>query len=218
MGLRLVPVLVTLATALVACGGDTVPSTTLLPAADIVVRDWLDAVDAGDVESLERLVARESLAFVVGVESRLAPAEITALADGGFPDDVVAAYWASFEEAFRSIDGNDIATLGVGTVDEFDAGGARFAAVALGLGDRSADVLVRRSREGRWEIDVLATVGVGFTIQLTELAAEATDDRFRTLFEQWVLPALEAGARNDVDGELIETVRQVRLTFDAARQ
>jgi hypothetical protein len=219
MGVRLVPVIVALSAATVACGaGDGASSTTLLPAADIVVRDWLDAVDTGDVTSLEDLVAAESLAFVVGVESRLAPDQITAFADDGLPNELVAGYWASFEEAFDAIDGNDIVAFDVGAVEEFDAAGARFAAVTVGIEDRSTDVIVRRNAAGGWQIDVLATVGGGFTRQLTELASRATEDRFRTLFEQWVLPALEAAARNDVDGVLFESVRQVHIAFDAARR
>lgn len=205
-------------TAMAGCGqesGD--PTTTVASPPDAVVREWLDAVDSGDVETLRGVVAGESLAFVVGIESRLDTDEVVALVDAGFPDAVVARYWTSFAESFAAIDGTDVAELEVGSVDEFEVGGARFAAVTVGTGERSTDVLVRRDPDGTWRVDMLATVGGGLTVQLADIASQATADRVRTLFEQWVLPGLEAAARNDTEGVLVEAVRDVRLAFDGAR-
>lgn len=192
-------------------------STTLLPAPDIVVRQWLAAVDEANAAELDELVAAASLAFVIGVESRLTPEEITELAEAGPSPEVVSAFWASFESAFADIGGTDFASLSVGSSREFDAGGARFAAVALGSEDGSTEVFARRSVEGRWEIDVLATVGSGLVVPLTDLAARATADRFRTLFEQWVLPGLEAAARADGDVRVADAVRDLRTVFERAR-
>ncbi len=209
---------VVLSVVAVACGGDGgSSSTTLLPAPDIVVREWITAVDQGDVVALDGLVASPSLAFVIGIESRLTTDEITRLAEAGPSADVVGAFWASFEQAFAEIDGTEFASFSVGSSREFDAGGARFSAVTIGSGDRSTDVFVRRSVEGRWEIDVLATVGSGLVVPLTDLAARATADRFRTLFEQWVLPGLEAAARVDEGADVADAVRDLRIVFEGAR-
>jgi hypothetical protein len=206
-----------LAVSLVACGEDAgATSTTRLPAADIVVRQWTEAVAGGDAGTLRRLVAPESLAFVIGVESRLGPSEITALVDEGLSDELIASYWRSFAESFAAIDQSAIDRLAVGGTREFAAAGARYSAVRLGDDGRSVELFVRRSLEGRWELDVLATVGPGMVLQLVDLAAHATDDRFRTLIEQWVLPALEAAAVADPGGATAGAARDVRIALDSA--
>ncbi len=64
---------------------------------------------------------------------------------------------------------------------------------------------------------MLATVGPGMGVQLVALADEAVEDRFRTLFEQWVFPALEAATRADAGGTASGVLREVRLAFDTAR-
>lgn len=218
MRMRLLVAIAVLASVAPACGADPgASSTTLLPAPDLVVREWLAAIDEVDAVALDGLVASASLAFVIGIESRLAPDEIAELAEAGPSSDVVAAFWTSFDRAFTDIDGADFTSLAVGSSRVFDAGGARFAAVTLGSGDRSTEVLVRRSVEGRWEIDVLATVGSGLVVPLTDLAARATADRFRTLFDQWVLPGLEAAARVDGDPLVADAVRDLRVVFEQAR-
>lgn len=201
-----------------ACSdGDGETSTTRLPAPDVVVREWASAVAGGDVAALRASVASESLAFVVGIESRLTPDEITSLADGGFTDELVSGFWRSFSETFSEIDGATVDDLAIGQVREFDAAGARYAAVTVGEDGRTTEILVRRSLEGRWEVDVLATVGPGLVFPLIDLASEATDDRFRTLFEQWVFPALEAASIADATGEVATVARDVRLAFDSSR-
>lgn len=209
--------MVALAALVVACGaGAGSSSTTLLPPPDVVVRDWMSAVDEGEVAVLGELVATPSLAFVIGIESRLTPDEITELAERGPSTQVVGEFWGSFAESFAAIDGTEFSSLSVGSSREFDAGGARFSAVTIGSPDRSTEVFVRRSIEGAWEIDVLATVGSGLVIPLTDLAAQASADRFRTLFEQWVLPGLEAAARVDDAPDVADAIRDLRIVFDGA--
>lgn len=200
-----------------ACGeGGGSSTTTRLPAPEIVVDEWVSAVGQGDTAALSSIVASESLSFVIGIESRLAPAEITTLIDEGLPDQLVTGFWTSFGDAFTAIDGTAVGDLTVGGTREFDAGGARYSAVTVGDGVRTTEILVRRNLDGAWQVDLLATVGGGLTVQLVELAGEPADDRFRTLFEQWAIPAVEAAAFGDVDGELSGAVRDLRIALDAS--
>lgn len=210
----LVPIAV-LMTGLVGCGETDQPTgTTSLLAADVVVRDWLEAVDQEDVAALADLVTPESLAFVIGVESRLDTAEITTLVDEGLPVSLVGGYWSSFGEAFLTIGGVAVGDLDVGARREFDAFGARYSAVLVGNGQGTTEILVRRTIDGLWQVDMLATIGSGLTVQLLGLAEDADSDRFRTAFEQWVMPAMEAAGSGGVDGEAAAAVRDLRRALD----
>lgn len=194
-----------------ACGGQGEVSSSTVPATpEVVVAQWLDAVTTKDTDALDDLVLAESLAFVIGAENRLDEDTISALVTGGIPQDAASGFWSSFADSYVEVAGESPDGLVIGSVKEFTESGGRFAAVAVGGAPGSATIILRAGLDGVWRVDMMATVGAGLTVPLVDLATRVETDVFRTRFEQWVLPALDAAARSDSNPVLSEEILEIR--------
>lgn len=162
-----------------------------------VVAAWFDAVESGDVDTARASVVDGSLAVVLAVENSLTAEELAGLVADGVPDEVAAAYWASFREGFSAFAGRPMSTLAVGDYDEFESEGEKYAAVAVtGSADTATLVFTRLGSDGAWEVDLVASLGSGFVGHLREthalLPQDETGTAAREAYREVVAPAMWA--------------------------
>ncbi|MEA2057428.1 MAG: hypothetical protein U9O63_01790 [Actinomycetota bacterium] len=162
-----------------------------------VVATWFDAVESGDVDTARASVVDGSLAVVLAVENSLTAEELAGLVADGVPDEVAAAYWASFREGFSAFAGRPMSTLAVGDYDEFESEGEKYAAVAVtGSADTATLVFTRLGSDGAWEVDLVASLGSGFVGHLREthalLPQDETGTAARDAYREIVVPAMWA--------------------------
>lgn len=131
-------------------------STDLDPVEAVVA--WLGAIESGDVAALSGLVEPVGLAVLAGVENNVRSEEMVGLIRSGFSVDLAADYWQGFRQDFEAIRGIPLSSLEVGEaqVDEPVPGTAT---VAISSDDTSSRVVLRRTESGRWQVDMVATVG-----------------------------------------------------------
>lgn len=166
---RIGSLLVGLVLVVAACG-DGAEDTIAVPSE--VVAEWFEAVESGDAEKSADLVVDDSLALVLGVENQLSSEELATIVSDGVPPSVSSAYWNSFRDGFSSFAGRPLSTLAVGDYNEFEAEGAKYAAVAVtGTSGASTVVFTRFVDDGTWEVDLVATLGSGFVGHLREAHA-----------------------------------------------
>lgn len=191
----LVLVLLVLVSALAACGGEDGVEGASVPT-EAVVR-WFGAVESGDADEAAATTDGETLAVLLAVENAAEPGVFAEYVTAGVPADVAAAYWASFDEGFSTFAGRPLSSLRVGDATEFESQGTRYAAVAVyGRQDTESTVYVRELEDGRWVVDLVATLGSGF-VGLFERIYDALPgteegDIVRGAFRDVVAPSLWA--------------------------
>ena len=180
-----------------------------------VTGDWVEAVAAGDIADLERLVEPIGLAVVAAVENDLRSDELAGLLVGGMPADLQTQYWITFREDFGAIRGSSFDQIVVGR-EVAVPGLADFTSVEISNDGIIGRVVLRRTDLG-WQVDFAATVGPALIGPLGEYleSALAGDhgvviaDSYRTA----VLPGLEAaiavGDNNSVLVFETEFIRQL---------
>lgn len=184
------------AVALAACGSpeaDEEAEDRAFPAAAVAA--WLEAVDAGDVERIDGVVAATGMAVVVAVENGFDAAQTIEVLDDGLPAPLASGYWDSFSRDFADFSGRALSGLTVGDFEELSGG--EFAIVDLGQERGSSDVVVARTDDG-WRVDMVATLGAGLVAPLSRFFAALPEtevgDEVRTAIRDEVVPSLRVVA------------------------
>jgi hypothetical protein len=176
---------------------------------------WFEAVGDGDAAAAARAVDDDSLAVILSIENDLDDDTTAAYLDGGVPIDVQAAYWRSFGAGFSEFAAKPISSLTVGESATLEAEGVTFATVPVSGGPSSESLVFTRMRDdGTWQVDMVATLGDGFS----SLLADAYDDlgageaatTIRSAYVETVGPALWAAV---ADGTYGEDFNRVALTL-----
>jgi hypothetical protein len=167
---------------------------------------WFDAVDAADAITASGAVNAESLALILGIENDLDPEALAEYLDNGVPLDVQASYWSSFSAGFTEFSSRPISTLTVGESETFTSEGIEFASVPVrgGAGNESV-VITRMTSDGTWQVDLVASLGDGFTQLLTKeygsLPNDEAGDRVRLSYTVVVVPSLWAAMTDGSFGD-----------------
>lgn len=197
----LVPLVLALVMAAAACGASEENPDSSPPA---VVAGWAEAVEVRDFETATTAVFEPSMVIVLAAENNLPAADAAAMLSGGVPPAVAAAYWSSFRDGFGAFAGRPISTLNVGSSEEVDAGGARWAVVTVRAQEDASAPVFTRDEEG-WLVDLVATLAPGFIepldAYLESLPTDADGDAVRLAYADVVVPALwaaiDAGGHDD---------------------
>ena len=199
-------------------GEPSEPSQTTSASPAEVVAQWLDSVAAVDPDRLETVVEPVGLAVLAGVENQVRSDEFVALLDAGLAGEMSAAYWRSFRDDFESIRGFEVGEITVGQ-ELPDSLGPDHVAVQISVGEQDSVVLLRKSPEAGWLVDMIATLGSGVVVPLRQYLqsassgahAEAIGDAY--LFTNRVICCYpDAAAMLDPDNALLvfetEFIRQ----------
>jgi len=179
------------------------------------VVSWFDAVDSGDVETASATIQPESLALIMGIENDISTAELSEYLSRGVPLDLQKSYWKSFSEGFTEFADKTLSSLTVGQADEFVSEGETFASVPVTGGPASGSVIIVRQRlDGSWEVDMVASLGDGFSKLLLDryerLGAGEDESRIRLAYLEVVEPSLWAAM---ADGSFGDDFARTALTL-----
>ncbi len=197
-----------------ACGASEEDPDSSPPA---VVAAWADAVEERDFDAATEAVFEPSMVIVLAAENDLPAAETAAMLVDGVTPAVAAAYWSSFRDGFDAFAGRPISTLNVGASEEFEAGDVRWAVVTVrAQEDASAPVFTRD--DGRWLVDLVATLAPGFieplAVYLESLPADDDGEAVRQAYVDVVVPALWAAI--DAGGHDDDFTRRALALIEAA--
>lgn len=207
----LIPALV-LALLAASCGSDE-PEATSTTTADTrplgpreVVAGWIDAVIAGDADTLAGLVEPGGLVVLAAVENGFAEQQTVALLDSGLPLELIEDYWASFRAGFADFAGIPLQSIEVGSQDEFTLGDVPFTAIVIASGEGVTTVMVT-NRDGEWRLDLIGSFGAAFAAQLRRMLLNLSDtpdgDRIREAYRTDVVPGLLAAFRRAPGNEVL---------------
>ncbi len=214
MPLRITIGLVACAVALGACSGSDgagdAPST---PEGAVV--SWINAVDAGDAAAASAAIHPESLAIILGIENGISADDMAEYLSRGVPVEVQQSYWESFSAGFTEFADKPISSLAVGEAEEFVSEGETFASVPVTSGPTSKSVVIARQRlNGSWEVDMVASLGDGFSKLLLDLYERLGSDesagRIRLAYAEVVEPSLWAAI---ADGSFGDAFTRTALTL-----
>jgi hypothetical protein len=193
---KALPLLLFFAVAVAACSSaSSAPVGHENPEHAVVA--WFDAVDAGDAITASGAINAESLALILSIENDLNADVLADYLDDGVPLDIQASYWSSFSDGFTEFSSRPISTLTVGESEAFSSEGVEFASVPIsgGAGNESV-VITRKTSDGTWQVDLVASLGDGFTRLLANeydaLPAGESGERIRLSYELVVVPSLWA--------------------------
>lgn len=180
-----------------ACGGDAAETTEPSQFPTGSVRSWFDALEAGETRDALTLTYDKSMIVILAAENGLDPSQVGSLLRRGATAESASDYLASFAGAMRERYGGNLRNV---TVDGFSDVGEHYAAVAV-TGEGGATIMLRRSPEGLWQVDLVGTVGPALIAQLRamlESAGEGEDgDTIRDAYRSDVVPSLEAAAQHN---------------------
>lgn len=176
---------------------------------------WFEAIDSGDVDAASRAIHPESLALILAIENDTPIETLAAYLSGGVPLDVQASYWQSFSVGFTDFAAKPISTLSVGRAEQFVSEGENFASVPISGGPGSDSVVIARMRaDGTWEVDMVASLGDGFSKLLLERYDELGSDeaavRVRLAYVEVVAPSMWAAM---TDGSFGDVFTRTALTI-----
>jgi hypothetical protein len=203
-----------LAVAMAACSSDTPPDEALSTPEGAVV-SWFEAIDAGDVEAASDAIHPESLALILAIENDISVEELADHLSSGVPLDLQSSYWTSFSLGFTDFAAKPISTLLVGQADRFVSEGEDFASVPISAGPGSDSVIIARMRaDGTWEVDMVASLGDGFSKLLLErydaLGSDEAASRVRLAYVEVVAPSMWAAM---ADGSYGDSFARTALTI-----
>lgn len=214
MPLRITIGLLACVVAVSACsgsGGDEQSAST--PESAVVA--WIDAVDSGDAIGASAAIHPESLAIILGIENGISSEDMADYLSQGVPLTVQQSYWESFSDGFTEFAEKPISSLAVGQAEEFVSEGETFASVPVTSGPTSNSVVIVRKRlDGTWEVDMVASLGDGFSKLLLDryeqLGADESSGRIRLAYAEVVEPSLWAAI---ADGSFGDAFTRTALTL-----
>lgn len=200
------------------------PAPTVVTAAPaVIVADVLDAIAVVDNQALEESVEPVGLAVLAGVENQLRSDEMAVLVETGLQGDLLTSYWSSFRDDFEAFRGVPIDSLSVGEERAEDLGADLAAVTVSGTGDDGV-VILRRSDELGWQVDMIGTVGPPLVESLgnylDSALGGANADAIARAYQVGVLPGLEAASALDPTNASVvfgtESIRQMLLDWEAS--
>jgi hypothetical protein len=191
-------------------GVDEAPST---PEGAVV--SWIEAVDAGDTESASAAIHPESLAIILGIENGISSDAMAEYLTSGVPMTLQKSYWDSFSDGFTEFAEKPLSSLAVGEAEEFVSEGETFASVPVTSGPVSKSVVIVRQRSDQtWEVDMVASLGDGFSKLLLDryeqLGSDESAGRIRLAYAEVVEPSLWAAI---ADGSFGDAFTRTALTL-----
>ena len=146
--------------------GDEATSETEVPVTPIAaVADWLGAIADDDVDTIDRLVDPVDLALLAGAENAFTREQLAAVAATGLPEATRSSYWQSFAEGFEEVLGMPLDEVTIVGAEEFTSEGERYAAVTVGVGDATTEVITHLV-DGAWQVDMVATAGPALAVPI----------------------------------------------------
>jgi hypothetical protein len=178
-------------------GASTSTTTSLVPAnfPTAAVRVWLEAVDAGDLTEIDRVVDRRTTAVVVALENGFDAEQLAAAATGGLGDDLASQYWRSFRDSFEDFHPGGLQSIEVGEFEEAESDGADFAFVDITGTEGATRVVTRLASNGQWQVDLVGTLAEALGLQFAALPdLDGSDEAREVLYDVIsgsVLPPLD---------------------------
>ncbi len=152
--------------------GDEATSETEVPVTPIAaVADWLGAIADDDVATIDRLVDPVDLALLAGAENAFTREQLAAVAATGLPEATRSSYWQSFAEGFEEVLGMPLDEVTIVGAEEFTSEGERYAAVTVGVGDATTEVITHLV-DGAWQVDMVATAGPALAVPIRRLVTD----------------------------------------------
>ncbi len=194
------------ALAMTACSSGATDTTSPHTTAEGAVVSWIEAVDAGATEEASVSVHPETLALIYAIENDVSEGDLADYLSHGVPLDVQSSYWESFKTGFSDFADAPLSTLSVGAAEEYVSEGQTFASVPVANGTGGSSVIIVRQRpDMTWEVDLVATLGDGFTTLLLDrfemLGDGPSADRIRIAYVEVVEPAMWAAMANGSFGD-----------------
>ncbi len=167
---------------------------------------WFEAIDSGDATAASSTVSAESLALILAIENDVEVEVLAEYLDAGVPLGVQASYWSSFSDGFSEFSSRPVSTLTVGSAVLFTAEGLEFASVPVSGGSGGGSVVIARmTPEGRWQVDLVASLGDGFARLLSNeydaLPNNAAGDRVGLSYATVVVPSMWAAMADGSFGD-----------------
>ena len=202
------------AVAAASCSSTPAPDDALSTPEGAVVT-WFEAIDSGDVEAASHAIHPESLALILAIENDVSVEELANHLSTGVPLEPQSSYWRSFSLGFTDFAAKPISTLSVGQAERFTSEGEEFASVPISGGPGSDSVVIARMRaDGTWEVDMVASLGDGFSKLLLERYDELGSDdaavRVRLAYVEVVAPSMWAAM---ADGSFGDSFTRTALTI-----
>jgi hypothetical protein len=197
-----------------SCSSTPEPDEALSTPEGAVVT-WFEAIDSGDAEAASYAIHPESLALILAIENDISTEQLADHLSAGVPLEIQSSYWRSFSLGFTDFAAKPISTLSVGRADRFVSEGEDFASIPISGGPGSDSVVIARMRaDGTWEVDMVASLGDGFSKLLLERYDELGSDeaaaRVRLAYIEVVAPSMWAAM---ADGSFGETFATTALTI-----
>jgi hypothetical protein len=153
--------------------GEGAPEAAATP--QMVVADWVAALEAVDVGVLADTTMPANLALIAGAENAFTIDQLASIADLGLPQATARSYWMSFRDSVGGFLGSDVSSVTVTAADPFTVGTRSYSAVTISSGDTSTEVLTRLDPDG-WKVDLVATVGPALAVQIRRLVATLVEE------------------------------------------
>jgi len=206
MHARLLLVFLAVALIATACGSGDADEDTPHSTPEGAVVSWFDAVDAGEVLAASEAIHPESLALILAIENDITVEELADYLSHGVPLAMQSTYWTSFSQGFTDFANKPLSTLTVGQAEVFESDGEEFASVPISGGPGSDSVVIVRKRaDSTWEVDMVASLGDGFSTLLLDLFEEldATEAsvRIRLAYSEVVAPSMRAAMTDGSFGD-----------------
>ena len=197
-----------------SCSSTPAPDEALSTPEGAVVT-WFESIDAGDVEAASEAIHPESLALILAIENDISIEKLADHLSNGVPLNLQSSYWQSFSLGFTDFASKPISTLSVGQAERFVSEGEDFASVPISGGPGSDSVVIARMRaDGTWEVDMVASLGDGFSKLLLdrydELGSGAAATRVRLAYVEVVAPSMWAAM---TDGSFGDSFARTALTI-----
>jgi hypothetical protein len=197
-----------------SCSSTSAPDEALSTPEGAVVT-WFEAIDSGDVEAASLAIHPESLALIFAIENDIPIETLAGYLSNGVPLDLQSSYWQSFSVGFTDFAEKPISTLSVGQAERFVSEGEDFASVPISGGPGADSVVIARMRaDGTWEVDMVASLGDGFSKLLLERYDELGSDeaavRVRLAYVEVVAPSMWAAM---ADGSFGDAFTRTALTI-----
>jgi len=198
-----------------ACSSESTDGTSPHSTAEASVVAWFDAIEAGDVETASESVHPESMALVFAIENNITNEELASYISHGVPLALQKSYWESFRKGFTEFAQKPLSALSVGAAEAFVSNGETFASVPVSSGTAGETVvLVRERPDATWEVDMVATLGDGFSKLLLDeyetLGSSDSDARIRLAYAEVVSPSMWAALAG---GEFGDDFARTALTL-----